>query len=69
MIREGKLEELISVENQTEFLLDNAPPELVEEIQALVKARYPQTSILKAGKPHTTLERFFLDVTQSDSAD
>ena len=69
MIREGKLEELISVENQTEFLLDNAPPELLEEIQALVKARYPQTSVLKAGKPHTTLERFFLDVTQSDSAD
>jgi hypothetical protein len=52
-----------------EFLLDNAPPELIDDIQALVKARYPQTSVLKAGKPHTTLERFFLDVTQSDSAD
>ena len=63
LVREGKLDELISIESQTELILENATPELLAEIQAAVaksKAR-----VVEQRKPQTTLERYFLDVTGS----
>lgn len=59
MIREGKLEDLIAIEDQTEIVLKDAGPELLEKINALV-ASTPGSSIVKTGKPRTTLERLFL---------
>ncbi len=62
LVREGKLDELISIESQTELILENATPELLAEIQAAVaksKAR-----VVEQRKPQTTLERYFLEVTQ-----
>ena len=59
MIREGKLEDLIAIEDQTEIILKDAGPELLEKINALV-ASTPGSSIVKTGKPRTTLERLFL---------
>jgi ABC-2 type transport system ATP-binding protein len=61
LVREGQLDELISIENQTELILENASPELLAEIQASVakaKAR-----LVEQRKPQTTLERYFLEVT------
>ena len=61
LVREGKLDELISIESQTELILENATPELLAEIQAAVaksKAR-----VVEQRKPQTTLERYFLEVT------
>ena len=61
LVREGKLDELISIESQTELILENATPELLAEIQAAVaksKAR-----VVELRKPQTTLERYFLEVT------
>jgi len=61
LVREGKLDELISIESQTELILENASPELLAEIQAAVaksKAR-----VVEQRKPQTTLERYFLEVT------
>ena len=63
LIREGRLDDLISIENQTEIILENASPELLGEIQALI-AKTP-ARVLDQRKPHTTLERYFLDVTGS----
>jgi ABC-2 type transport system ATP-binding protein len=66
MIREGRLTDLISIENQTELILENAPPELLEEIQAAIaksKAR-----LVEQRKPQTTLERYFLEVTGSSNS-
>ena len=63
LIREGRLDDLISIENQTEIILENASPELLAEIQSLV-AKTP-ARILDQRKPHTTLERYFLEVTGS----
>ena len=63
LVREGKLDELISIESQTELILENATPELLAEIQAAVaksKAR-----VVEQRKPQTTLERYFLEVTGS----
>jgi ABC-2 type transport system ATP-binding protein len=65
MIREGKLEDLISIENQTELILENASPELLAEIEAAV-AKSP-AKLVERRKPQKTLERYFLDVTGPSS--
>ena len=61
MVREGRLEDLISIENQTELILENATPELLAEIQAAVARS--KGHIVDERKPQKTLERYFLDVT------
>ena len=61
MVRAGRLEELISIEDQTEVLLENASPELLEEIRKL--ATRENAELLRIGNPRTTLERFFLEAT------
>lgn len=65
LVREGRLDDLIAIEDQTEIVLQDASPELVEEIQALV-ARHSGANCLRVGKPRTTLERLFLRETQGD---
>jgi ABC-2 type transport system ATP-binding protein len=61
LVREGKLEDLISIENQMDLILENTTPELLDEIQALI--RKSSGRLVEMRKPQTTLERFFLDVT------
>ncbi|MBB5032959.1 ABC transporter ATP-binding protein [Prosthecobacter vanneervenii] len=63
MVREGRLEDLIAVENQTEMVLENASPALLAKIDALVKAEGGDTRLLRSGHPRTTLERLFLEAT------
>ena len=65
MVREGRLEELIAIEDQTEIILRDASPELVGQITALV-ADSPGASVVRTGKPRTTLERLFLRATLGD---
>ncbi len=67
LVREGRLEELISIEDQTEVLFRDAPPALLADIRDLVAKSYPQVRLLDTRKPQTTLERYFLEVT-SDTA-
>ncbi len=67
LVREGRLEELISIEDQTEILFRDAPPSLLADIRDLVAKSYPQVRLLDTRKPQTTLERYFLEVT-SDAA-
>ena len=59
MIREGRLDDLIAIEDQTEIVLRDASPELISQIAALV-GNTPGTSIVRTAKPRTTLERLFL---------
>ena len=63
LVREGKLDDLVSIENQTELILENAPPPLIGEIKALVEGSGAR--LVEARKPHTTLEQLFLEVTAS----
>ena len=65
MVKEGKLEDLIAVENQTEVIFQDASPELVASVHALIAAD-PSAQLIRSGKPRTTLERLFLQETQSD---
>ncbi len=65
LVREGRLEDLISIENQTELILENASPALLAEIEA--KVAIFGGRVLERRKPQTNLERFFLDVTGDSS--
>ncbi len=61
LIREGRLSELISIQNQTELILENASPELLAAIERQSAAGGAR--IVEKRKPQTTLEQYFLDVT------
>ena len=62
LVREGQLEDLISIDDQTELVLKDASPELVAKIEALVRDE-PGAELLRSGHPRTTLERLFLKET------
>jgi ABC-2 type transport system ATP-binding protein len=64
MMREGRVDELIAVENETELVLADASPELLAEIRALVEAKGQGAKIIRSGHPRTTLERLFLEATE-----
>ena len=66
LVSEGKLDELISIEDQAEVIFRDAPPALLTDIQALVAKSYPDTKLLEVRKPQTTLERYFLEVTSGN---
>lgn len=61
LVREGKLEELIAIENQTELVLQNASDKLLNEIEAL--AARSQAKLIAQRRSTTTLERLFLETT------
>lgn len=61
LIREGRLTDLISIENQTELVLENASPELLAEFAE--RARASGARLVGQRKPQQNLERYFLDVT------
>ena len=60
MVREGRLDDLISVENQTEIVLENATPEQLAQIRGIIGGN---AKVVSLGKPRTTLERLFLETT------
>lgn len=62
LVREGRLEDLISIRNQTELILENASPEMLAKIETLVANS--ETRIVETRKPQVTLERYFLEVTK-----
>ena len=66
LVREGRVDELLAVENQTELILENAPADLVERISAL--AASAGARVVESRKPQTTLERLFLNATQPDNS-
>src|SRR5213079_1586316 len=61
LVREGHLEELIAIENQTEFVIADASPRLVEEIESLINRS--NAKLIERRKSTTTLERLFLEAT------
>jgi ABC-2 type transport system ATP-binding protein len=60
IVKEGRLEELISIEDQTEIIIQNATPEELEHIKQHI-GQNASSEIVRIGKPRTTLERLFLD--------
>src|SRR5256886_8464250 len=61
LVREGRLQELIAIENQTEFVISDASDELVREIESVVNRS--RAKLIERRKSTTTLERLFLEAT------
>jgi len=61
MDREGPLDELIAIESQTELVIEDASPELLEKMQALLDED-AKAKLIRSGHPRTSLERLFLDI-------
>jgi ABC-2 type transport system ATP-binding protein len=64
LVREGGLQELIAIENQTELVIADASDELVREIESFVQRS--NAKLLERRKSTTTLERLFLESTGGD---
>jgi ABC-2 type transport system ATP-binding protein len=62
LLREGRLHDLIAIENQTELVLEDASPELLRKIEAI--AAEAKAKVLAHRPSTTTLERLFLEVTE-----
>jgi ABC-2 type transport system ATP-binding protein len=63
LAREGALDDLLGIENRTDFVFESASPALLDEIEAL--ATKSGARLIKQTRSRTSLERFFLEVTQS----
>ena len=68
LVKEGRLDSLISIEDQTEIVLRNADTELMAEIVNLVESREGAT-LVRSGNPRTTLEGLFLRETANAEND
>lgn len=62
LVREGRVEELLAIENQTELILENATPEVLAQISALLDKS--DTRLVEQRQPQTTLEGLFLEATK-----
>jgi ABC-2 type transport system ATP-binding protein len=61
MVREGRLQELIAIENQTELVIAGASDDLVQEIESSISRS--NAKLIERRKSTTTLERLFLEST------
>jgi ABC-2 type transport system ATP-binding protein len=66
MIREGALADLVSVKNQTEFVIEIATPEIRSQIEHLLQNS--PAKLLSTRQPQRSLESVFLELT-APSAD
>jgi ABC-2 type transport system ATP-binding protein len=61
LVREGRVQDLLAIENQTELILENATPEMLAQISALLDKS--GTRLVEQRQPRTTLEGLFLEAT------
>jgi ABC-2 type transport system ATP-binding protein len=64
LVREGHLQELIAIENQTELIIAGASAQLVHEIESVINRS--SAKLIERRKSTTTLERLFLEATKPD---
>ena len=63
IVKEGRVEDLLAIENQTELILENAPPEILAEIRILLQRSGAR--LVEQRQPKTSLERLFLEATKT----
>ena len=66
LVREGHLQELIAIENQTELVITDASDELIREMESAVSRS--KAKLIERRKSTTTLERLFLEATKNEEA-
>ncbi len=64
LVREGRLQELIAIENQTELIIADASAQLVNEIETVINRS--NAKLIERRKSTTTLERLFLEATSKN---
>jgi ABC-2 type transport system ATP-binding protein len=64
LVREGRVEELLAIQNQTELILENASEALLNEIETL--AAKSNAKLIARQTSTTTLERLFLESTKEE---
>jgi ABC-2 type transport system ATP-binding protein len=64
LVREGHLQELIAIENQTELVIADASAQLVNEIESVINRS--NAKLIERRKSTTTLERLFLEATKNE---
>ncbi len=67
IVREGKLEDLIAIEDQTEIVLKNAHADELDQMRQLIDSS-SESELIRIGKPKTTLERLFLNEAKKSAA-
>jgi ABC-2 type transport system ATP-binding protein len=63
LVREGAIAELLGIENQTQFVLENATPEVLDAIDRL--ATESGARVIQRDRPRTSLEQLFLRTTEA----
>ena len=63
LLREGSLRDLLGVENQTQFVVEGASAQLLDEIESL--ATRSGARVVGRGSPRTSLEQLFLEATDN----
>lgn len=66
LVREGHLQELIAIENQTELVIADASPQLINEVESVINRS--KAKLIENRKSTTTLERLFLEATRNDNS-
>jgi ABC-2 type transport system ATP-binding protein len=61
LVREGHLQKLIAIENQTELVISDASAQLLNEIESMINRS--NAKLIERRKSTTTLERLFLEAT------
>jgi len=62
LVREGRLEDLVTVKGQTEYRIENASPDLEQKIRDLAAAS--GAKLVSTQIPRLTLEKIFLEATE-----
>src|SRR6184192_1824990 len=62
LLREGHLEDLLAIENQTELVVEDATPDLLDGLEREIAAA--KARVIARRKPQTSLEQLFLKVTE-----
>lgn len=63
LLREGRMEDLLAIENQTELVLENASPDLLANLERQIASA--NARLVAQRKSLTSLEQLFLKVTES----
>ena len=63
MVREGVLDDLIAIDNQVEYVVEDAPEGMEAEVGRLAEAGGGR--LVRSGHPRTTLERLYLETTSA----
>lgn len=66
LVQEGTLQELTTLDDHDEIILQGADDVLIEKIKKLV-GETPGAELVSCGKPRTTLERLFIDTAKQRS--